>query len=118
VILRAFQETATDRTRIGVHGDLDVTTGVELRRVLGALTTTRVELDLAHVAFLDCSGARTLLWADAHQRGRGGSMVILRPPGPVLRLIQLLELDRHLMIQRSDGTVGAARTAAGHYPDR
>ena len=88
-------------------------TGVELRRVLGALTAVRLELDLAHVTFLDCAGVRTLLWAHEHMRDRGGSMIILRPSSLVLRLLRLLELDQCLVIRQSGGTVGADRTAAG-----
>ena len=60
MILLTSPEIATDRAEISVYGDLDVTTGVELRRVLGALTAVNLELDLAHVTFLDCAGVRTL----------------------------------------------------------
>ncbi|MDP9848396.1 STAS domain-containing protein [Streptosporangium lutulentum] len=113
MILLTSPETAADRTEISVYGDLDVITGVELRRVLGALTEMRVELDLAHVTFLDCAGVRTLIWAHEHMRARGGSMVIVRPSDLVLRLLRLLEFDRCLVIHRSGGAIGADRTMAG-----
>jgi anti-anti-sigma factor len=113
VILLTSSEIATDRTEISVYGDLDVMTGVELRRVLGALAAVKLELDLAHVTFLDCAGVRTLLWADERMRDLGGSMVILRPSALVLRLIRLLELDQCLVIRYSGGAVGAGCTATG-----
>jgi anti-anti-sigma factor len=113
VILLTSPEIATDGTEISVYGDLDVITGVELRRVLGALPAVRLELDLAHVTFLDCAGVRTLLWAHEHMRDLGGSMVVRRPSNPVLRLLRLLELDQCLVIRQSDGAVGTGRTATG-----
>ncbi|AWS47307.1 STAS domain-containing protein [Streptosporangium sp. 'caverna'] len=113
MILLTSPETVTGRTEISVYGDLDVITGVELRRVLGALTAVRLELDLAHVTFLDCAGVRTLLWAHEHMRDRGGLMIIFRPSGPVLRLLRLLELDQCLVIRQSSGAVGTGRTSTG-----
>jgi anti-anti-sigma factor len=113
VILLTSPEIATDRTEISVYGDLDVITGVELRRVLGALPAVKLELDLAHVTFFDCAGVRTLLWADEHMRDLGGSMIIFRPSGLVLRLLRLLELDQCLVIRQSSGAVGTGHTATG-----
>ena len=65
------------------------------------------------MTFLDCAGVRTLLWAHEHVRDLGGSMVILRPSGPVLRLLRLLELDQCLVIRRPGGAVGTGRAATG-----
>ncbi|SNT44249.1 anti-anti-sigma factor [Streptosporangium subroseum] len=113
MILLTSPEIATDGTEISVYGDLDVITGVELRRVIGALTAVRLELDLAHVTFLDCAGVRILLWADERVRDLGGSMIILRPSDLVLRLLRLLELDQCLVIRQSGGAVGTGRTATG-----
>ncbi|WP_433259112.1 STAS domain-containing protein [Streptosporangium sp. CA-135522] len=106
LIVLTSSAAGNDGTEISVHGDLDVAAGPELRRVMGALTSAEVRLDLAHVGFLDCAGVRTLLWADEHVRGRGGVLVIGRPPDPVLRLLRLLRFDRHLLI-RPAGTAEA-----------
>ncbi|MBB2912404.1 anti-anti-sigma factor [Streptosporangium becharense] len=112
MILLASPEGAA-RAEIVVYGDLDVVTGVELRRVVGALGTATIELDLAHVTFLDCAGARTLLWADEHARRLGGTVTLVRPSGLVTRLLRLLEFDRHLLIRHCGGTADADRTAGG-----
>lgn len=114
MILLTSPEPAEDRVEITVRGDLDAVKGAELRRVLGGLTAAAVELDLAQVVFIDCAGARTLLRADEHLRGLGQEMVIVRPSGPVLRLLRLLGFDSHLLIRHPGGAVGASRTPPGH----
>ncbi|MER5425471.1 STAS domain-containing protein [Streptosporangium roseum] len=98
----------TDRAEISVYGDLDSVIGPELRRVVAGHTAAHLVLDLAHVGFLDCAGARTLLWADGHVCGRGGVMVIRNPSDLVLRLLRLLRFDRHLLIRQSGDTAGAS----------
>ncbi|MEV0416647.1 STAS domain-containing protein [Streptosporangium canum] len=95
------QAAGDDRAEISVYGDLDAVTGPELRRVMAGHTAAHLVLDLAHVGFLDCAGARTLLWADGHVCGRGGVMVIRNPSDLVLRLLRLLRFDRHLLIRQS-----------------
>ncbi|WP_440104623.1 STAS domain-containing protein [Streptosporangium sp. H16] len=114
MILLTSPEPAGDRVEITVRGDLDAVRGAELWRVLGGLTAATVELDLAQVVFIDCAGARALLRADEHVRGLGQEMIIVRPSGPVLRLLRLLEFDRYLLIRHPGGAVGASRTPPGH----
>ncbi|WP_436763364.1 STAS domain-containing protein [Streptosporangium sp. V21-05] len=114
MILLTSPEPAEDRAGIAVRGDLDAVEGAELRRVLSGLTAATVELDLAQVVFIDCAGSRALLRADEHLRGLGQQMIIVRPSGPVLRLLRLLEFDRRLLIGHPGGTVGASRTPPGH----
>jgi anti-anti-sigma factor len=95
---------------IDVEGDLDTVTSGELRHVLNETRASKVELDLSRVAFLDCGGARTLLWADTHMRARGGTFTVVDPSAPVLRLLRLLGFDRYISIE---GVVGAGRTGPG-----
>ncbi|MER5648051.1 STAS domain-containing protein [Streptosporangium sp. NPDC002524] len=114
MILLTSPEPAEDRAEVAVRGDLDAVEGAELRRLLGGLTVATVELDLARVGFIDCAGARTLLRADEHLRGLGQELIIVRPSGPVLRLLRLLGFDRHLLIRHPGDAVGASRTPPGH----
>ncbi|MEU7691013.1 STAS domain-containing protein [Microbispora hainanensis] len=89
--------------RVAVHGDLDLSGVPELRaRLRQALATYgpgHVEIDLAGVGFLDCAGARSLLWADAHVRERGGRVTFVRPAPPVSRLLRLLGFDSALTLR-------------------
>ncbi|MEV7965814.1 STAS domain-containing protein [Sphaerisporangium sp. NPDC088356] len=89
-----------------LHGDLDIEGAAELRRRLPVLLARHrplhVNLDLAHVRFLDCSGARTLKWLDRCMRDSGGTLTIVRPSPRVLRLLRVLEFDRRLRISQED----------------
>ncbi|MEU3166355.1 STAS domain-containing protein [Streptosporangium sp. NPDC006930] len=114
MILLTSPEPSENSVEITVHGDLDAVGGAELRRVLGTITAKTVEFDLAHVGFIDCAGARTLLRADEHMRGLGREMIILRPSDTVLRLLRLLEFDRYLLIRHLGDAVGASGTPPGH----
>lgn|GEM_PF-4675119 len=114
MILLTSPKSSENSVEITVYGDLDAVGGAEFRRALSTITAAMVEFDLAHVGFIDCAGARALLRADEYMRGLGREMIILRPSGPVLRLLRLLEFDRHLLIRRPGGPVGASGTPPGH----
>jgi anti-anti-sigma factor len=87
---------------VTLHGELDLEGAAELRLRLHVLLARHqplhVNLDLAHVTFLDCSGARALKWLDRRMRGHGGTLTIVRPSRRVLRLLRLLEFDHRLRI--------------------
>ncbi|MBG0826554.1 STAS domain-containing protein [Planomonospora sp. ID67723] len=104
------EETRPRVVRITAEGDLDAATSGVLRRALDETCAARVELDLSRVAFLDCAGARSLLWADTRVRKRGGTFAVVDPSTPVVRLLGLLGLDRYLSIE---GVVGAGRAGQG-----
>ncbi|GII32599.1 STAS domain-containing protein [Planotetraspora mira] len=88
---------------MAVRGDLDMEGSGELRVCVSeALQTYRpghIDLELSGVAFIDCSGCRTLLWVQRRMRGRGGTATVVRPSSLVLRLLRLLEFDHELTIR-------------------
>jgi anti-anti-sigma factor len=104
VILLVPSREADGVLLVEVRGDLDRSGAVEFRRALSALLagspTAAVALDLARVQFMDCAGARCLVWAAEQAAADGRSMTLLRPSDRVLRLLRLLRLDRHLLIER------------------
>ncbi len=102
-MLRIQTTSSEAGIRMAVNGDLDVSGVPEfhacLRQVLGTYRPGHVEVDLAGVGFLDCAGARSLLWADARVREWGGGVTFVRPVSPVLRLLRLLGFDSALSIR-------------------
>ncbi|GIH96578.1 STAS domain-containing protein [Planobispora siamensis] len=110
MIVITSRETGRGTTEITVRGDLDSVAAVELRRALLGVGSAAVELDLSQVEFLDCAGARTLLWADEHLRAREGTLTVVRPSRLVMRLLRLIEFDQYLSIEWA---VGAGSPAPG-----
>ncbi|GII04272.1 STAS domain-containing protein [Planobispora takensis] len=110
MIVITSRETGRGTTEIAVRGDLDSVAAGELRRVLLGAGPAAVELDLSQVEFLDCAGARTLLWADGHLRAMNGTLTVVRPSRLVMRMLRLVEFDRYLSIEK---VVGAGSPAPG-----
>jgi anti-anti-sigma factor len=83
---------------VAASGDLDLSTAPDLERsLLGVQSDARrVVLDLRGVSFMDSSGLRVILAADARARASGGRFVIVRGPPGVHRVFELTLLDRRL----------------------
>ncbi|GAA0405904.1 hypothetical protein GCM10009530_67590 [Microbispora corallina] len=105
-MLRIQITSAEPALTVALSGDLDMAEVPEFRafltRTLAVHPPGHVRVDLAEVGFLDCAGARSLLWADARVREWGGTATFARPSQPVLRLLRLLELDRTLLLRGGD----------------
>jgi anti-anti-sigma factor len=87
-----------DAVVVRVAGEIDIVTAPVLQRHLDpALAGDRplVVIDLAETTFLDARGVAVLVRARTTVTGRGGRLVIRRPPPLVLRVLQLADqLDR------------------------
>ena len=84
-----------------VQGDFDLA-GVDrveaaLDRAIDSLTDA-VVFDLRGVSFLDLSGLRTLVRADARARRQSFAMGVVPPPGPAARIFTLTEAGRDLAL--------------------
>lgn len=80
-------------------GELDLASAGELEARLRELESARpdlIVLDLRELDFMDSTGLRTVLAADARARERGGRLVVVRPPGEVQRVLQVTRMDEHL----------------------
>jgi anti-anti-sigma factor len=102
---------------VEVRGECDITSAPVLREwLLGVLArkSAWIVLDLAGLGFLDCAGAGALLAASRRAALLGGTLAIVAPATPVARLLQLTDLDRHLLILSGLD----AATAHGHRPRR
>jgi anti-sigma B factor antagonist len=94
-------EESEGRVRIEFEGELDVATTAsaeeELRRVerRGARL---IVLDLRRLTFMDSTGLRLLVSADARARGGDYRLAIIRGPDAVHRVLELTGLDLRLNV--------------------
>ena len=97
----AFQIERTGETAwIRADGDLDLANAPTFERTLRSLETDegvkRLVLDLRSVRFLDSTGLRVVLAADARLRPTDRRFEIVRGPRAVQRVFQLAMLDERL----------------------
>jgi anti-anti-sigma factor len=81
-----------------VSGELDLSSATELERSLVELQRDggAVVLDLRGLTFMDSSGLRVILAADARARSSGSRFVLVRGAPTVHRVFELTLLDRRL----------------------
>ncbi len=103
---------------VTVAGEVDVTTGTQLREPLHQLVERRRHhhvVDLREVTFLDSTGLGILVNDHKRLRDRGGSLHVVCAPGLVSRVFRLTGVDRVVPVTE---TVEAAETAlAALQPD-
>jgi anti-anti-sigma factor len=86
---------------LGVDGELDLETAPVLRdALLGAIREGNggVWVDLAKCSFMDSTGLRAVIAADARARDRGARLVVVRAPEEVDRVFRLTRMDEHLEV--------------------
>lgn len=91
----------TDNTaRVRMIGELDIGTAheaeSEIRQAESAGGATTVVLDLGGLTFMDSTGLRLLVSADARAREAGRRLAIVRGPDAVQRVIELTGLAAKL----------------------
>lgn len=88
-----------EATIISLTGELDISSAVrverELSRVEGREPALLV-LDLSGLAFMDSTGLRVVVSADARARERGAQFVVVRGPDAVQRVFHLTRLEERL----------------------
>jgi anti-anti-sigma factor len=83
---------------VAATGDLDLSTAPDLERALASVQAKggHAVLDLRGVAFMDSSGLRVILAADARARSSGSRFVLVQGSPTVQRVFKLTLLDRRL----------------------
>jgi anti-sigma B factor antagonist len=83
---------------VAVAGDLDLSTAPELERTLARIQGEgrAVLLDMRGLSFMDSSGLRVILAADARARSNGTRLMLVAGPPGVQRVFELTLLDRRL----------------------
>jgi anti-sigma B factor antagonist len=94
-------ETQGDAVRIALTGELDISTAPrveeELRRVEEDQPAVIV-LDLRELEFMDSTGLRVIVSADARARDDSRSLRLVRGPEAVQRIFRVTRLDERLEI--------------------
>ena len=76
---------------VALRGDLDVCTAEDGLSALTAPAGTRVVVDLAGLAFMDCYCLGKIMAVRAQARRTGGDLVLVGPQPMVLRLLVLCD---------------------------
>ena len=95
--LRTEQDQGTPR--LVVSGELDLASAEELEAHLKQLEASEPDvlvLDLRELEFMDSTGLRTVIAADARAKDRGGRLIVVRAPEEVDRVFRLTRMDQHL----------------------
>jgi anti-sigma B factor antagonist len=82
-----------------VSGELDLASAEMLEAKLKELESSEPDLlvlDLRELEFMDSTGLRAVIAADARARERGGRLVVVRAPEEVDRVFRLTRMDQHL----------------------
>jgi anti-sigma B factor antagonist len=89
---------------VALTGEVDISNeaalGVALAEVV-SMNAARIAIDLAGVSYLDSSGIRCLLNTAKHAEAAGSELVVRRPVGIVLRVLEICGVA--LLLRCSDG---------------
>jgi anti-sigma B factor antagonist len=100
-MLDVTTERLEGQTRVVLVGELDIASAETLEReleTLEAVSPGTLVLDLRRVEFIDSTGLRAVIAADARARSAGRRFVIVRGSSAVERLFNVTQLDRRLEI--------------------
>jgi anti-sigma B factor antagonist len=103
------------RVWLTLQGELDLATIADADAVLAELEgesgAMPMVIDLRALRFMDSTGLRFLLGADARARERGGRLVVVRGPDAVDRIFRLGLLDGRLtLVDHPDQDPGERET--------
>lgn len=95
---------AADITNVVVQGEVDVSNANELADVLDLLVTQgtkAINVDMAHVPYIDSTGIGVLVGAAHRASASGGTMTLSKPQPNVLRVLTLLGVGAEFNVQDS-----------------
>jgi anti-sigma B factor antagonist len=99
-LLQWSVHTAGNEVTIALVGEIDLSNDAALGVALAAVVArkpARIFADLAGVSYLDSSGVRCLLSVAKLAAAAGSELVVCRPVGIVLRVLQICGVDEMLM---------------------
>jgi anti-sigma B factor antagonist len=84
---------------IALDGEIDIATAGHVEQELlraEATDAPAIVLDLSKLSFIDSTGIRMLVMADARTRADGCRLTLRRPPDPVLRVLHVAGVAERL----------------------
>lgn len=90
-----------EHVRLSLFGEFDIAAAPRVDGALAELEgerPPRIVLDLRGLTFLDSTGLRSLLGADARARGDGRRLTLIQGPDVVQRVFSITGLDGRLEI--------------------
>jgi anti-anti-sigma factor len=84
---------------VRLRGELDISGAEEIERSIEEIEKTATGIliiDLRGLEFMDSTGLRLILSADARARDRGSSLIIVRGPETVHRVFRMAALEDRL----------------------
>jgi anti-anti-sigma factor len=98
-------------TVLRVHGELDINTADQLRRVVAPQLAAggRLVLDLSQVTFCDSTGLAVLVGFHKRLAAAGGELELRSPVQRVRHLLMITGLNRVFRVVVDDGDEAAAR---------
>ena len=100
-----------DATVVALSGELDISSAGRVEQELARAENRAppvLVLDLSGLAFMDSTGLRIVVGADARARKRGGRLTVVRGPEPVQRVFRITRLDERLTMADSADEARAA----------
>jgi anti-anti-sigma factor len=97
-----------DIVRVVLTGEFDLSVVPDVEDELARIEADRprvLAIDLSGISFMDSSGLRTLVSADARARAARRRLVIVRGPPPVHRVFEITKLEGRLEIVPDDASV-------------
>jgi anti-anti-sigma factor len=86
---------------LALHGELDISSAPHVEEALVELEATNppvLVIDLRNLEFMDSTGLRTVVSADARARDQGRRLAVVRGPDPVDRIFSVTRLDERLQM--------------------
>jgi anti-sigma B factor antagonist len=102
---------------VALRGDLDLADAADVAAALIAAAVGRrcTIVDLAGLAFIDCSGTAALARAQRSVRRDGGSLLLAAPRPRVLRVFQLSRLIDAASVYPSLALAASVREVSGDW---
>lgn len=109
-LLELDTEKTDGYVRLALSGELDISSAPQVEEALGRLESDHPSLlliDLRNLEFMDSTGLRTVISADARAREDGRRLAVVRGPEPVDRIFTVTRLDERLELVDEPASVQA-----------
>jgi anti-anti-sigma factor len=95
------EDGTNGEVRLALNGELDISSAARVEDEMARIEAARpraIVLDLRELEFMDSTGLRTIVGADARAREHGWRLTIVRGPDAVQRIFSVTKLDERLDI--------------------